>query len=261
MIPETKSNPTTCANCGTEILDAFCGKCGQPSKVKRITFVSLMADFQVRLLGFDTSFLRTVKDLTIRPGRVGRAFVDGNRVKYFKPVGYFVVMLTIFLVLISFSPTWQEVIKVSQETQSSSGNAFELFDDPKVRQVLAEGALDNMRILTFLQIPFVGIWAMVFFRSEKLNFWEHMVGAFYFNGQALWLNVLTIILLEIVPAPIALGLGNLSFIYLTWASMLFYQKGGKFMRILKGLFTYIMAYVTYGAAMVLGMVIYAKYIY
>lgn len=89
----------TCTNCGQEAIEKFCPNCGQRTNVKRITFREGWFDFWSRVYGFDGMFPRTLRDLTIRPGKAARDYINGNRVKYYGPVGYFFLMITLFLVL------------------------------------------------------------------------------------------------------------------------------------------------------------------
>jgi len=58
-------------------------------------------DFQARIYGLDGMFPRTLRDVTLRPGQASRTFIQGNRVKYYGPVGYFFLMITVLLLLMN----------------------------------------------------------------------------------------------------------------------------------------------------------------
>jgi Protein of unknown function (DUF3667) len=84
-----------CINCHAETTGKFCSNCGQRMTVKRITFREGWNDFWARIYGFDGMFPNTLRDLTVRPGKASQLVIDGNRVKYYGPVGYFFLMITL----------------------------------------------------------------------------------------------------------------------------------------------------------------------
>src|SRR5258705_13671611 len=92
-------------NCGGEVTSNYCPNCGQRSGVKRITLREGWHDFLARVYGFDGMFPRTLRDLTLRPGFAAKEFIRGNRMKYYGPVGYFFLMITLFLLVIGFTGT------------------------------------------------------------------------------------------------------------------------------------------------------------
>src|SRR6187397_2984313 len=90
-----------CLNCRQPVTSRYCGSCGQSNPPKRLNLKTLWFDFQSRVYGFDGMFPRTLKDLTLRPGAVTRSYISGNRVLYYGPVGYFFIMITVYLLLAS----------------------------------------------------------------------------------------------------------------------------------------------------------------
>lgn len=97
MLTESSKN---CINCQQEVSDNYCSHCGQRTHVKRISLREGWNDFWARVYGFDGMFPNTLRDLTLRPGVAARIFISGNRVKYYGPVGYFFLMITVFLLLL-----------------------------------------------------------------------------------------------------------------------------------------------------------------
>src|SRR5882762_8751747 len=118
----------TCINCATEAEGKFCPQCGQRLDVKRLTFKEGWHDFWARIYGLDGMFPRTFRDLTLRPGYASKEFIRGNRAKYYGPVGYFFLMITLFLLLLSmigldfvdYMKSMQEGLPVKQEESQMS---------------------------------------------------------------------------------------------------------------------------------------------
>lgn len=177
----------TCINCQQEVSGKFCSNCGQRSTVKRITFREGWNDFWSRVYGFDGMFPRTLRDLTLRPGKVATQYVAGNRVQYYGPVGYFFLMLTLNILAMSmldidmaeFSKTVNPIGEVKEGTGQDQFN-----------KGLMGWIQNNQRLLSFLFIPFYVLGAALFFRKSKLNLLEHSVLIFYTQGHYQWLSMI-----------------------------------------------------------------------
>jgi hypothetical protein len=175
-----------CINCGKEITNNFCANCGQRSNVKRINFKEGWLDFWSRVYGFDGMFPRTLKDLTIRPGEVARTYINGNRIKYYGPVGYFFFMITVCLLIFSLiGVDYAEYMRGIQKNFSfpqGQGKTFE-----RVIKFITE----NLKVFAFLIIPFQALSArFLFFKKVGYNFLEHMVLPFYIFGHMYWFSLM-----------------------------------------------------------------------
>jgi Protein of unknown function (DUF3667) len=128
-------------------------------------------DFQSRIYGFDGMFPRTIKDLTIRPGIAAHEYIEGNRIKYYGPVGYFFLMITVVLLLLSLVEVsfYDLMIKSSQLTEIRENSGQEKF-----LKIFSEWIVNNMRIFSFLIIPFTAIGSRILFRKSGLNLLEHV---------------------------------------------------------------------------------------
>lgn len=173
----------TCINCGAEVPGKFCGECGQPMPPKRINLKQLYFDFQTRIYGLDGMFPRTLRDLTIRPGRVADAYIDGNRRSYYGPVGYFFLIATVMYLLADLIGISLLDFLKGMSMQSSQGIPAGS-DQEKLALSFNQRMSENLRLFTFIQIP---IWAFaskyVFFRKVRLNWLEHAILPLYVHGH------------------------------------------------------------------------------
>ena len=189
---ETVSNK--CVNCDSEIRDNFCSHCGQRVGVKRITLKESWFDFWSRVYGFDGMFPRTIRDLTLRPGTVAQKIISGNRVKYYGPVGYFFLMVTLFIVIAGLLNV--DIREFLSQKQNTIGN-FTVTGEgqDKINEMVRGFISDNLRLIAFMVIPFTALIARyIMFRKSGLNYLEHAVLPLYLIGHSYWLNILSIIM-------------------------------------------------------------------
>jgi hypothetical protein len=175
----------TCVNCQTEITGKFCSNCGQRAGVKRMSLKESWLDFWSRVYGFDGMLPRTLTDLTIRPGVAAKRFIEGNRVKYYGPVGYFFLMVTVCLLVFSMMDVdFFEFMKGMQKELPESSA-------PKLQEKIQRFVSDNIKIFAFLIIPFQALAARyILFRKSGYNFLENMVLPLYITGHLFWITIL-----------------------------------------------------------------------
>ncbi len=232
---------TLCINCQNIVSDKYCSNCGQRVGVKRITFREGWNDFWARIYGFDGMFPNTLRDLTIRPGVASRTFISGNRVKYYGPVGYFFLMITLFLLVLSMLN-----MDVAYFMSQAGGNGFQ--EPPKAgsgqQKLLTQTfqiVSDNLKIISFIYIPLQAMASRyIFFRKQNLNFIEHMVLPFYLQGHIYWISIASSIVLKISNSiAISYPMLILAFIYIPYGYMNMFSHQNKVIGFLKGIGVYL----------------------
>ncbi len=88
-----------CLNCGAEVADVYCPKCGQPNRSPVLTIKDLIGDFVHMFTHFDGKFFETAKLLITRPGYLSKAYLEGKRSAYLPPVQMYVFTSAIFFYL------------------------------------------------------------------------------------------------------------------------------------------------------------------
>jgi hypothetical protein len=176
----------TCVNCKSDVTGNYCSNCGQRANVKRMSFKESWLDFWSRVYGFDGMAPRTLTDLTIRPGVAAKRFIEGNRVMYYGPVGYFFLMITVCLLFFSIIQVdFLEFMKGMQKELASGSEA------PKLMDRIQRFVSDNIKIFAFLIIPFQAFSARYFFfRKSGYNFIEHAVLPLYVAGHMYWVTMI-----------------------------------------------------------------------
>jgi hypothetical protein len=141
-----------CVNCGNEVTDNFCSHCGQRTSVKRITLREGWNDFWSRVYGFDGMLPRTLRDLTLRPGVVAQKYIDCNRVLYYGPVGYFFLMLTLYLLMIGMIGV--DIKEMLAQNQQMLAPVEPGQGQQKFSQLVLEWVSNNMKLMLPLHIIF-----------------------------------------------------------------------------------------------------------
>jgi hypothetical protein len=77
-----------CLNCGAALTGAYCARCGQPAHVHK-TVGAIWHDLLHNVLHLDGKLFRTLPELALRPGRLTRRYIDGERAKFISPLALF----------------------------------------------------------------------------------------------------------------------------------------------------------------------------
>ena len=88
-----------CLNCGTGLKGPFCYFCGQPDRNFMRFFPVLIRDMMEDLLDLDSRFMRTMKPLLFKPGRLTRDYMEGRRFRYAPPMRLYIFSSIVFFLL------------------------------------------------------------------------------------------------------------------------------------------------------------------
>lgn len=231
---------STCINCAKDVTSTYCPDCGQRNPVKKINAVNMWNDFLSRVYGFDGMFPRTLQDLTLRPGVAAREYIAGNRVKYYGPIGYFFLMITVYLLLASLIG-----VDLSEFVQASSpaadlqqGNGQQ-----EINRLFTNWMNDNLRLVTFIVAVFSVFFSWLYFKKSGYNPIETSVLVFYINGHLMWISIVSILIYQFWDVAINFSYSLLATIgFMLFAYVNFYTYQAKWKVIVKGLLSYLSAY-------------------
>lgn len=89
-----------CANCGAELLGAYCYSCGQPVKGMIRPLTSMMHDIADTIFNIDSRIFRTLWPLYIKPGYLSNEYFAGRRVRFVTPFRlYFFLSIAAFFAI------------------------------------------------------------------------------------------------------------------------------------------------------------------
>lgn len=95
--------PNTCLNCSTEVNGHYCTNCGEKiygQKDKKIG--QLIEEALHFITHFEGRFFVTLKTLFKSPGQLSFDYCRGLRIKYFKPVSLYILLVVVYLIFPAF---------------------------------------------------------------------------------------------------------------------------------------------------------------
>jgi hypothetical protein len=199
-----------CQNCGREVHDAYCSHCGQKAKEERIDFAYLRHEILHFFTHIEQGFLFTSWHMLVSPGRVVTDFVKGKRKNYQSPVSYFLIWITIYLLLLYFT---EKIFGINVAI-----NYKEYFGPTTA----TEFAIRNLSFVLMVVLPFQALYFYWLVARGKYNYFESFVSAMFFLGTVILLQSLFVIIAVLVhlvsKASIALVLSDpLKILFLGWA--------------------------------------------
>ncbi len=229
--------PHQCINCHAISETPHCPVCGQNMTVPRITLASLSNDLQERVLGLDGRFSRTFLDTVVKPGQVAKEFIAGNRRKYLSPIGYFFVILTVYLLIMGFEDlTPFDLSNRGMELGAGNSSSPRSAEFQKVAMEKF-GSLfnDYFRVVSFFTVFLSGFLVWLFNRKKGYNITETMVFAFYVEAVIYILSIIGLPFLNSDQQWIMFVTAGVSFLFFIYAYMDFLPHRSRVVGILKGL--------------------------
>lgn len=176
-----------CLNCGAERVGEYCHRCGQHFRAGRLRLRSVAREFASESLTLERGLLRTLRDLTVRPGEVVRGYVAGRRRRYVNPVAYFFFAAAVGVLSLAL---YEDRLEAWLDGRIAAGPAHPLLDPAQteafVRTTVTVSSHVSLTYLAML-VPFAVVVRWLFRRSG-INLAESLVLAFYTFGHALLLT-------------------------------------------------------------------------
>jgi len=165
-----------CKNCHQVFKGHYCNNCGQTAETHKINVHFLWHDIQHGLLHFDKGILYSLKQLFTRPGHSVREFIEGKRVRHFKPLSLVVVLATLYGFLIHYF-----------HISYFKGESSEYLN----YENLNEWVPSHFSWVTIATIPLYTIGTYAVFRNQGYNFIEFFVLNTFKASQRLFVQILT----------------------------------------------------------------------
>lgn len=211
-----------CKNCNQHFKGNFCNTCGQSADTHEINTHFLWHDIQHGLLHFDNGIFYTIKELFSRPGFTIREYIEGKRVRHFKPLSFVIILATIYgLLYHNFH------IDITQEFQLPY---FSI--DVTFYKKFYDWITSHYSWVTLLSLPLYALCSFFAFKKYNRNFVEHLILNAFLAGQRLVLHIVTFPILYLFNKTLHLVYATLiltiiDFILLFWGYSQFFEKDKK----------------------------------
>jgi len=213
---------TTCKNCGQHFKGHFCNNCGQPASTHEINSHFLWHDIQHGFFHFNNGIFYTARQLFTRPGHSIREFIQGKRVKHFKPISLVILLATVYGLL---SHTFH--INVLSEIKITG-----LGNDEINAEQIKEWIDTHYAWVTLMTLPFYALGTFIAFRKQGYNFMEHLVLNAFLAGQRLFFHIAVFPIIYLLNSTPNLKsftdlLSLVDFILMVWAFSQFFNNLSK----------------------------------
>ncbi len=141
----------------------FCSECGQAADTRRLTLHDIAHAMVHVFTHADHSVFSLVRDLTFRPGRVARDYIDGKRRKYFNPFTFVLVVVGVASLVLAAT----RFVDFNRDIPTNPVSAF---------------LQNHLNLVILIQLPILAAFGKLLFRADKLNFAEHLALAAYTSG-------------------------------------------------------------------------------
>jgi len=169
-----------CKNCGAVINGKFCSNCGQPASTQAISASFVVHDLQHGLLHINGGILHSARELFTRPGYSIREYIEGKRMKHYKPISMLIILAGFYSLLY----------------HALGINVFNGLDDDTFNYDDAnEWIIHHFSIISLLLVPILSLCSYIVFNKQGYNYTEHIILNAFYSSQKLWLRILTIPLL------------------------------------------------------------------
>lgn len=158
-----------CKNCNHHFKGNFCPHCSQSAKVEAIGMKYFLHDIPHSVFHIDKGFAFTFKELLLRPGKTLREYLEGKRVKHFRPFAYVLLMATLYILFV------KGLHAVTIFIAGKTGFIFTFNENHFYKKYLS--------IFLFMMTPFVSLTTWLVLIKEKYNYWQHFLINTYITAQ------------------------------------------------------------------------------
>jgi Protein of unknown function (DUF3667) len=208
---------SNCPNCSYTLQKefAYCPGCSQKTAIHRLTMHDVLHEAVHYFTHADKGIFGLLKDLVLKNGIVAKEYVEGKRKKYFPPLNFYLLVATIFVIIVNLASHHApvEINKLHPELQSIS--------DPVLKQKLTGIYKRQVRAIAFMNkysnivamiaLPLLSTLYFLFYKKGKYNYTEHLTAGMYMMGFS---NLIYVCIF--IPISYFLGTrpGNSSFMFI-----------------------------------------------
>ncbi|MGB0522882.1 MAG: DUF3667 domain-containing protein [Flammeovirgaceae bacterium] len=176
-----------CQNCGNTFSGRYCNHCGQKLNSGRIQFNHVIGDVVATVFSLESPIVRTIRGLTIHPGKLAKAYIAGKRKSYNRPAQYFLVMIALhFIVLkllnIDYLDLQQRAFGTSIQNQNS--NAVFSF------------IVKNLNYFSFIMAIWLSLFSKLFFLKTRYSLIELFSFFLFVLGQGFLFHTLFLVIAD-----------------------------------------------------------------
>lgn len=189
---------TLCKNCEHTFEGNFCSNCGQKTNTIRLNWHFVKEELQYTFLHINKGFLYSVKELLTRPGETVREYLEGKRVKHYKPI------LLVF-VLAGLNGLLSQKIDYKAFMPKNDVKNIVATEMPKIMNwIFSHYALVELALL-----PIFSLCSWLAFKKYGYNYVENIIINCFASAQRLLIGLITIPLMYLIDPKYLLTFSSL----------------------------------------------------
>jgi len=175
-----------CKNCGNVFEGKYCNNCGQAAATHSINTSFLIHDLQHGLMHVDGGMFYSARELFRRPGYAIRDYIEGKRIKHYKPLSMLIVLATFYGLL-------YHALHINLFNKLDDN----LFEYDEINEWIAH----RFPYITLVLLPVMSFSSFLIFKKQGYNFSEHLILNSFYSTQKLWVRLITLPLLLLTDSP------------------------------------------------------------
>ncbi|MCP5062764.1 MAG: DUF3667 domain-containing protein [Ignavibacteriae bacterium] len=209
--------------------------------MQKVNFNSLLSEIPNTILQVDKGFFFTIKELFVRPGYTIREYLEGKRIRHFKPIAFALILSTIYALLTYYT----DKNTILGEVFSGLADGF----NNKAEKVSTFSTILNWMgnhyaySTLLILLVFSSASSLAFIKS-KYNYFEHLILNLYIEGQRMVIYLIFIPLLYFITdenylVTVQLIQLTLTILLTFWTYLQFFDTKKLLSKILLTLLTYV----------------------
>ena len=221
----------------------------------------LWHEIQNNFIQFDRGVLYTSKALLTRPGFTIREFIEGKRIKHYKPIALVLLLATIYVLLYHYfkidlsdgSSSFMQGVVDGGTKEANKNNIISYYGK------IEKWANTHYSEQALMQIPFFALGTFIFFRKSGYNYAQFFVLITFITALGLLVRILLFPILLVfknyqyylLPVPQLVAL-----IFSLWTCVQFFNTYSKLKVFSLVLLSYLFAFATGSLLLAISLFVY-----
>lgn len=181
----------TCQNCDHQYVGRYCNQCGQRADTHSVNWHYIWHEIPHSVWHVDHGIAYTLRQLLTRPGHTIREFLEGKRVKHYRPLALLLMLGAVLLFVqhglgVSYVKVGQEIFSPDTKDASARLQTFQMESSQFIER--------NQNLLYILMIPFYAFGYWLMFRRQRYNFPEMLVVQTFITNFHLLVSLVIVVL-------------------------------------------------------------------
>lgn len=187
-----------CKNCEHTFEGNFCSNCGQKTNTVRLDWHFVKEELQYTFLHINKGFLYSLKQLITRPGDTVREFLEGKRVKHYKPI------LLVF-VLAGLNGLLSQKIDYHAFMPKNDTKNIVANEMPKMMNWI----FSHYAAVELALLPLFSLCSWLAFKKYGYNYIENIIINCFASAQRLTFGLITIPIMYLIDSKYLISVSSL----------------------------------------------------